>query len=565
VIRSDQLRGSALLLAGTVLSSGIDFGAQVLLVRALAPADFGAWSYALATITLLATFAQLEMRQVVARYLPAYLATGDRRRAVGSVAFALGLVAAIGIGLAAVLVAALGIGFRPTADGTSLGLLAVLAALVPIQAIDGACVGLFAALGASRAIFARQSPLGPVLRLGLVVAIVVGGGSVATLAIGYVVVTGVGAAIFVGALWRLLDRRGIVGDRPRRSDIPAREMLRFAGPLLSSTLVWMLMESSDAILLGYFHDATAVAALRVVLPLARMNQLVSTTFSILYLPQAARLFAAGDRPGLDALYWRTTAWITVLTFPILIGTVAFAGPVTTFLYGPAYAASAPILALLAAGYAFQSVLGFNGLTVKVFGRLRYMVGVDLAVAALNVGLNLALVPALGAIGAAIGTTACLVAHNLLKHAGLARLTTVRPFPAELRPLYAVLLTIGIGAGLIGAVVGAGGAGGPGGGTGGGLGPIVVAAIVAAAGGLAAVVMARRRLEIATLFPEVHRLPLPAWAFAAIGASSAGGVQIEERPDVRRDEPAVAAERRVRGERPGGVAEPVQRHEGLDPR
>ncbi|MFN8476214.1 MAG: hypothetical protein U0074_00090 [Kouleothrix sp.] len=68
---------------------------------------------------------------------------------------------------------------------------------------------------------------------------------------------------------------------------------------------------------------------------------------------------------------QTAVWTSVLSFPIFALTFSMANPLTVILYGQKYASSAVLLALLSFGYYFNAALGFNGLTLKVYGRLRH--------------------------------------------------------------------------------------------------------------------------------------------------------------------------------------------------
>jgi len=153
-------------------------------------------------------------------------------------------------------------------------------------------------------------------------------------------------------------------------------------------------------------------------PLAILNQFVLQSFTLLYTPSASRLYARGDTDGVNALYWRTALWVALLSFPVFAVTFALAQPVTELLFGERYADSWPILAILSVGYFFNAALGFNGLTLKVYGRLRYIVTINVVAAAACIGLNLLLIPRYGPLGAAVGTGSALVLHNVLKQAGL---------------------------------------------------------------------------------------------------------------------------------------------------
>ncbi len=176
-----------------------------------------------------------------------------------------------------------------------------------------------------------------------------------------------------------------------------------------------------------------------------LNQLVMSSFTLLFTPLAARMFARGDEDGINQLYWHTAIWIAVLSFPIFALTFSLAHPVTTTLFGERYADSATYLALLSLAYYFNAALGFNGLTLKVFGRLRYIVSINTFVACANLGLNFLLIPRYGPLGAAIGTTSTLVLHNILKQAGLLLDTGVRLFR---RADFAVYASIGAAAGSV---------------------------------------------------------------------------------------------------------------------
>lgn len=496
-VASRQIRGSSLLLVGSVLASGVDFIAQVLLVRYLAKSEFGSWSYALAIVVLFASLAQFEMRQVVARFVPRYLGRGETDKLRGAIGLAIGVVLGLGgIIAVAIIVAVSSTGIRPTSDPETLRLLVLVAFLIPIQALDSLFTGLFAAFGASRTIFLRQSVLAPGLRLAVVGALILVRADVTFLAVAYMGATLVGVLLYVVAFSRVLRTAGALQPAAFvRSQIPAREMFSFAVPLLTSTLVWILMESSDAVLLGYFFDSEAVANFRVVLPMARMNQLVAATFGVMYLSLAAEAHERDDRAELHDLYWRTALWMTILTFPILLLTFSFAPSITAGFYGDAYRSSAPLLALLAIGYFFHTALGFNGVTLRVHNRLRYMVVVDSSMAIVNVGVNLLLIPRLGPLGAAVGTSGTLILHNVLKQVGLWKYTSIGAFHRPFLRVYAVmavlaLILLGVQALLPG--------------------NLILAGVLSGAAGLITLWFGRTSLDIDTMFPELRRVRLPRW-------------------------------------------------------
>src|ERR671922_1884137 len=439
-----QIRGSSLLLLGRILSLGINFGVQVLIVRYLTKADYGSFAYALSLVSFGSSLATFGLDRSVTRFIPIYDERGEYRKLFGTLALAFGTVISLGL-VTVVLVFSLQslLTGSLVSDDRAVSLLLVLVALSPLQALDGLLMGMFAVFSRPRAIFFRKYVLTPGLRLTVVLILVLGHQSVFFLAAGYVATGAFGVALYGVMLHRMLAGEGLL-DRLREGGIqvPAREVLGFTVPLLTSDLVYMAMNTSDVVLLGHFGSASDVAAFRVIGPAAALNQLVMTSFTLLFTPLAARMFAREDKEGINRLTWQTAIWIAVLSFPLFALTFSLAHPVTVTLFGGRYESSAVYLTLLSLGYYFNAALGFNGLTLKVFGRLKYIVGINILAALANLGLNFVLIPRYGPLGAAIGTASTLVAHNLLKQVGL-RFTGIGLFRrADLDVYVAVVVAAG---------------------------------------------------------------------------------------------------------------------------
>ena len=195
-------------------------------------------------------------------------------------------------------------------------LLLILFLLAPISALDSILLSCFAIFGSARSIALRRHIVGPLLQLGAVALVLVAGQPPEALAIGFVLAGGLGVGLFAVRLLQLLRDRGIL-QRIRRRDIilPAGALFRFSLPLLSSDVVFLLRTSAVVILLQYLANSSEVAAYGAVLPLAKQNLLVYQSFSFLFVPAAARFFARHESERLHDLYWRTSAWIGIATFP----------------------------------------------------------------------------------------------------------------------------------------------------------------------------------------------------------------------------------------------------------
>jgi len=335
--------------------------------------------------------------------------------------------------------------------------------------------------------------LAPGLKLAVVLLLILQKSRVTFLAYGYLAVSAIGILIYSVVLIQQMRKRGLFHNfHFLRLHVPAREIFAFTFPLLTLNLVSVVMHSSDALMLGYFCDLRQVAYFRVVLPAAAMNLIVMQSFALLYMPAAARMFAKSDHSGINRLYWQTANWMAVLTFPIFAMTFSMARPMTVFLYGARYEQCGLILALLSLGYYFNVALGFNGLTLQVLGNLRYIVIINLLAAVANVAVNLVLIPRYGALGAAVGTSATMLVHNVLKQTGLRLAAGISLFDWKYLSLYVVLLTSGLGLAVVYAIASS---------------HVFLGFVLAAAISLAVLGFGKKSLNIAETFPEFLRLPV----------------------------------------------------------
>ena len=488
-----HIRGSTVFLAGRMISLSLNLLTQVLIVRALSKADYGAFAYALAFVSAARTIVSLGHNQAMTRFFALYEEERRYDKLFGTFVMETGTVLVTGLVL---FLSVLGLKDALTGtlvdDPDAMALLAILVLLAPLESLDRMFEGAFAVFASPRAIFVRRYLFTPGLRLAVVVVALVGDSSVEFVAAGYVVTGAVGVAVYTFLLVGVLRQRQLLAHFNLRSiTMPFREVFSFALPLLSTELVAISMTTVSVALLAYFKDTEAVALYRAIFPAARLNQLVYFTFILLFVPLATRMYARADHEGMRASYWQTAAWLAVFTFPIFALTGPLAEPTTITLFGERYEDSAPLLAILACGYYFSAALGFNAMTLQIYGRLRYVLGVNVITAVLNIGLSLVLIPEIGATGVAIANAAALVCQQVLFQAGLGRGIGVPLFEWRYARLYAVIVAA---AGALAAVQ---------------LTlepPTVVAVLLAIVASLVVLFANRGLLDLDATFPELQRIP-----------------------------------------------------------
>lgn len=432
------VRGSSLLLGGKFISVGLSLLVQILIVRYLSQADYGGFAFALAAIALAANVGLFGMDKTLSRFLPIYDERGDSARAAGALLLAAGTVAVTGaITVGTITVFDNWLDDVLIHDELATSLLVILAPLAPVLAADSLAMSTFAVLNMPRAILVRRHIVQPLLQLVVVSGVIGLQLGVTALALGYVIASVVGLVVFGAFLMRLLIPRGwLAGTRDQPIRVPGREMVRFTAPLMSSDLIFLLTAHLVVIFLQVTQAATDVAVFRAVLPLAQQNLLVASTVFLLFLPVASRTYARREIRSLNELYWQSTVWTTILTFPIFLLTFLFAKPLSETLFGSQYAASGLVLAWLSVGYYLVAAFGFSSYLLRVYGRVRYVVVTDLVTVAVGIPVTIALVMAMGPAGGAMAVTVVLVLNKVLLHAGLRALPGIELFPRRYITVYA---------------------------------------------------------------------------------------------------------------------------------
>jgi O-antigen/teichoic acid export membrane protein len=206
-----HLRGSSLLLGGRFISLGINFAIQILIVRYLSKADYGAWAYALSLVSLGVGVATFGLDRSITRFIPIYDEEKEYDKLWGTIAMVVGTILSISLGLILLVY-----GLHNLLTGTlisneqAISLLLILVISVPIQAMDGLTMGLFAVMAKPRAIFFRKYVLGPLLRLTVVLLLVLSGAGVTFLAAGFVVSGAIIVGLYGFFLYRTVRSEGLL-------------------------------------------------------------------------------------------------------------------------------------------------------------------------------------------------------------------------------------------------------------------------------------------------------------------------------------------------------------------
>lgn len=189
-------------------------------------------------------------------------------------------------------------------------------------------------------------------------------------------------------------------------------LLRTGLPLLWVGLSGMVLGMTDTVMLGVFADARQVGLYGAAARAAGIASTALAAVSTVVAPRFAALHADGRNDELSSLAREATGRAILMALPVLGLCLALPGTVLS-IFGPEFRVAAPALVILGLGHGVNVVTGPVGQLLAMSGRERILRNNVLGAGALNVALNLALVPPLGALGAAIATAVSMVLVNLL--------------------------------------------------------------------------------------------------------------------------------------------------------
>ncbi len=215
---------------------------------------------------------------------------------------------------------------------------------------------------------------------------------------------GLAAALVLRYLTRLAPGLFSADD----SGVATGELIRFALPTslagtLSLAAMWI-----DLLFVGYFRPGVDTGLYMAASQISFLFAVVLTSINAVFSPMIADLHHRGEADRLAGLFRTSTRWGLLLCTPLFVALAANPTGLLSLLMGADYVDGARPMLILACGQMVNLATGAVGFLLVMSGRPALWLGASAAAVALNVTLNLALIPRLGLTGAATATTLSLI-------------------------------------------------------------------------------------------------------------------------------------------------------------
>ena len=419
-------KGSSLLIVGVSIGYLFSFVKRVVLVRSLAPAQYGLLVLGMSIATIVMVFSSLGLHAGTQRFIAINRGRGDLGRVKGSMySAAFMLTIAVLFTMVCLVVLA-----RPVAtilDKPGLAwVIFVLAFMIPAMEIDNIIVAFYQG-------FETATPKVFFIDLGLnfsVMALVILaafsrrtlGGMMLAIVLGHWL-----AATMLCVYLKQRVPEAIKGVKPI---LEPRKLLLFSLPLAVSASIGVLTFHADVVMLGYFEESIRVGIYSGAVVLYQTLLVFNSAVEFMFGPVAARMIGENKDSELRLLYSSVTKWLTVFMIPLWFIFFCYPSQTIELVFGSEYIGAAFALQMLSLGQFMFVAMGPAGMALIAYGRTKLIMVDSVAVVVSNIIMNWLLISWLGINGAAIATCVSVILGGSLMLGQLHSFYRINPFTAN---------------------------------------------------------------------------------------------------------------------------------------
>jgi O-antigen/teichoic acid export membrane protein len=406
---------------GTASAAGAGFAAVfgvvlvVIVTNGFSPALAGTLFTATAAFLILESVALLGADTGLVRWLPAQLASGrapdlPRTLVVASVPV-IGFSLAVGAGMfaAAPWVAPHLVGAESAS--TMMVMLRALAVVMPVAAVYELVLAATRGAGSMRptVLVDNLGRLG-LQALAVLVTYLAGGGALAlALAWSWPYLVGLVAA---GAWLRVqvarTSTRGVL--TPWRA--LAREFWAYTAPRAIARIIQAALKRSDIVLVAALSSPADAALYTAATRFVVFGQLFVQSVQQALSPQLSSLFARGQTAAANSVFQAAAVWSMIAAWPLYLATTGFA-PTLMSVFGDGYEGASDVVVILSLTMLLATACGSVDSVLLMAGRSWLSLRNNAVALAVNIALNVVLIPLDGIRGAAISWSVAIVVRNVL--------------------------------------------------------------------------------------------------------------------------------------------------------
>jgi O-antigen/teichoic acid export membrane protein len=178
------------------------------------------------------------------------------------------------------------------------------------------------------------------------------------------------------------------------------ELIGFGLPLVPALIFSRILSMSDRYILNHYADLTEVGLYSLGYRIASVLFLIVSAFQTAW---PAIFFSAGRMQYAKQFYARVMTYFTLISSYLALGLSVLAEDIIRILGSEMYYPAHKVVPLVSLSYIFYGAYFVASTGIQLKNKTHYVAYVTAIAAALQIGLNLLLIPRLGMMGAALNT------------------------------------------------------------------------------------------------------------------------------------------------------------------
>ena len=419
--RSDVGRlatGGLLNLTGSVVGGALGFTIVVIATRSLGPSGAGLFFEGVAFLSISSHVLLLGADVGLVRSIGAHRSHGevaDVRQTLVAALIPTFLVGVLAAAVAYVATPALASILDRSGSGEALvRYLRVFVVALPFAAVYLACVAATRGFGTMLPAVVIDKIGKPLLQVVLLfMTVSLGWGAIALAASWTIpIVIALGAAL----TWLVLAARHDPSDPATSTPRTAREIFfafwRFSLPRGIAATFQVLILWLDTLLIGILASAHAAGVYTASTRYVLLGTFAGVAIAQAVAPQLASMFASDRRDRARALFGTATTWGIAATWPLFL-TLAIYSRTVLLVFGARFEEGAGVLAILSLAMLVASATGPVDWVLLMGGKSGWNLLNTALALAVNIALNLLLIPRIGITGAAIAWAASIIVNSVV--------------------------------------------------------------------------------------------------------------------------------------------------------
>jgi O-antigen/teichoic acid export membrane protein len=191
-----------------------------------------------------------------------------------------------------------------------------------------------------------------------------------------------------------------------------KPLLRVAFPMLLSTSMFMIMNWTDTIMIGYYLNEADVGVYRLAFKVATLITFAQFAINSIAAPMFSSFYAKNDLAGMKKITRNIGYMNIAISIPIFIAILIFPSFVLD-LFGEEFSVGVAPLIVLAVGQIINALCGPVMYLLNMTGKEKKARNIIIVASVINLGLNVCFIPIYGIMGAAYATAISTVVWNVM--------------------------------------------------------------------------------------------------------------------------------------------------------